>query len=193
MLLAALLAYSLGSLSPAHLVTRARLRRDIRALGSGNAGALNVAREVGPPWGLLVLLLDAAKGAGAVGIGAVMASVPVGRARFLLGVYASRRLNVHLLPILVGLCLMAVRPSDCLARAALGIGYLLCHASWPDIASVAGEFPDRWTLITSYPLSFTIGCVIVGFVCNWTAIGVLFPLFRVISVNGSADSPPTAS
>ena len=41
-----------------------RLRRDIRTLGSGNAGALNVAREVGPPWGLLVLLLDAATTAG---------------------------------------------------------------------------------------------------------------------------------
>ena len=126
--------------------------------------------------------------AGAFGIGTFMANMPLGWPRFLLGVYASRRLNVHLLPILIGLCLMFARPSDLLARAALGIGHLLCHASWPDIATAAGESSDRWTLVTSYPFSFTIGCVITGFVCNWAAIGVLFPMFRFISVHGSADS-----
>ena len=88
--------------------------------------------------------------AGALGVGAFIANMPLGWPRILLGVYVSRRLNVHLLPVLIGLCLMFARPSAFLARAALNIGYLLCHATWPDIAS-AGEFPDRWTLVTSYP------------------------------------------
>ncbi|MCH8146493.1 MAG: hypothetical protein IH987_00645, partial [Planctomycetes bacterium] len=88
----------------------------------------------------------------------------------------------HLLPVLIGLCLMFSRPSDFLARVALGIGYLLCHASWPELASAGGEFPDRWTLVTSYPFSFTLGCVITGFLAHWVAIGVLFPLFRLIDV-----------
>ena len=126
--------------------------------------------------------------AGAFGIGTFMANMPFGWPRFLLGVYASRRLNVHLLPILIGLCLMAARPSDFLARAALGIGHLIFHASWLDIATATGESSDRWTLVTSYPFAFTIGCVITGFVCNWVAIGVLFPIFRFIAVNGAADA-----
>ena len=120
--------------------------------------------------------------AGAVGIGAFMANMPLGWPRVLLAVYASRRLNVHLLPVLVGLCLMLPPLNALLADTALGIGHLICHASWPDVLSPTTELPGRWTLMTSYPLSFPIGCVIVGFVCNWTAIGVLFPLFRLIGI-----------
>ncbi len=36
---------------------------DLRALGSGNVGATNVGRALGRKWGVLVLLLDASKGA----------------------------------------------------------------------------------------------------------------------------------
>ncbi len=58
-------SYLLGSI-PFGLII-ARLRGvDIRRLGSGNAGATNVGRVMGRPWGLLVLLLDAGKGATAV-------------------------------------------------------------------------------------------------------------------------------
>lgn len=58
----ALLAYLLGSLPFGYLIARAFGKRDIRNEGSGNIGATNVARTLGPRAGLLTLLLDAAKG-----------------------------------------------------------------------------------------------------------------------------------
>lgn len=61
-------SFLLGSLSFAYIVTRLRAHSDIRDLGSRNAGALNVGRELGASWGVLVLLLDAAKGAAAVAV-----------------------------------------------------------------------------------------------------------------------------
>lgn len=55
-------AYLLGSISPGLLLARARAV-DLRAEGSGNIGATNVARVLGKRAGRTVLVLDAAKGA----------------------------------------------------------------------------------------------------------------------------------
>jgi glycerol-3-phosphate acyltransferase PlsY len=61
-------AYLLGSVSFAVLLVRSATGRDIRAEGSGNAGATNVMRAHGKALGLLVAALDIAKGAAAVGL-----------------------------------------------------------------------------------------------------------------------------
>jgi len=58
--------YLLGSIPFGFLVARAVRGVDVRAAGSGNTGATNVARLVGVGPGLLVLALDAGKGALAV-------------------------------------------------------------------------------------------------------------------------------
>src|SRR5690242_3692456 len=63
------LAYILGSIPFGLLVARLFGGRDIRNSGSGNIGATNVARAVGPAAGILTLLLDTAKGALAVLLG----------------------------------------------------------------------------------------------------------------------------
>ena len=57
-----LIAYLVGSVSTAYLLTRMVNRVDIRDLGSRNAGAVNVFREVGSWAGLTVLAVDAFKG-----------------------------------------------------------------------------------------------------------------------------------
>lgn len=59
-------AYLLGSVPFGVLVARAVRGVDVRASGSGNIGATNVARVAGVGPGLLVLVLDAGKGALAV-------------------------------------------------------------------------------------------------------------------------------
>lgn len=59
-------AYLLGSLPFGLLLARIFVGKDVRKSGSGNIGATNVARVVGPAAGILTLLLDAAKGAVAV-------------------------------------------------------------------------------------------------------------------------------
>jgi acyl phosphate:glycerol-3-phosphate acyltransferase len=58
---AVLAGYLAGSLPTGVIVARAR-GIDIRAAGSGNIGATNVARTLGKPLGALVLALDALKG-----------------------------------------------------------------------------------------------------------------------------------
>jgi glycerol-3-phosphate acyltransferase PlsY len=61
-----LVAYLLGSIPFGYLIVRAKEGSDIRQTGSGGTGATNVSRRAGKIAGLLTLLLDALKGAGAV-------------------------------------------------------------------------------------------------------------------------------
>lgn len=64
--LSMIIAYLLGALPTAYIAGRLKLRKDIRKIGGGNVGALNATRELGLKIGIIVLLMDAAKGAGAV-------------------------------------------------------------------------------------------------------------------------------
>jgi glycerol-3-phosphate acyltransferase PlsY len=64
-LVGALIGYVIGMFPSADLVARLASRGsvDLRASGSGNPGGLNAARVLGKKWGLLVIVMDAAKGA----------------------------------------------------------------------------------------------------------------------------------
>lgn len=64
-----LLAYLLGSLPFSAWIARSQ-GVDLREVGSGNVGATNVLRALGPRWGALALALDAGKGALAIWLGA---------------------------------------------------------------------------------------------------------------------------
>jgi len=69
----AAIAYLLGSIPFGYILVRAFRGQDIRASGSGNIGATNVARS-SPALGAFTLLLDAAKGLLAVTAGSLIAA-----------------------------------------------------------------------------------------------------------------------
>lgn len=54
-------AFLVGAVNPASIVARL-LGKDLRSAGSGNPGATNAGRVLGHKWGVLVGLLDVAKG-----------------------------------------------------------------------------------------------------------------------------------
>ncbi|MFA6613098.1 MAG: glycerol-3-phosphate acyltransferase [Dehalococcoidales bacterium] len=63
---AVITGYLLGSIPTAYLVARFGTGKDIRQIGGGNVGALNTFREISPAAGVLVMLIDMAKGALAI-------------------------------------------------------------------------------------------------------------------------------
>ena len=65
-ILSIIIAYLLGSIPTAYIVSRLRKGVDIRNIGSRNMGGANVMREIGTHEGVLVGLFDIAKGAGAI-------------------------------------------------------------------------------------------------------------------------------
>ena len=65
-LITVIIAYLIGSIPFGYLIVRTKGGGDVRQTGSGGTGATNVSRRAGKAAGVLTLLLDAAKGAGAV-------------------------------------------------------------------------------------------------------------------------------
>ena len=65
-LTACALAYLLGSIPFGYLLVRVFRHQDVRATGSGNIGATNVARSGGKALGVATLLFDCLKGSAAV-------------------------------------------------------------------------------------------------------------------------------
>jgi glycerol-3-phosphate acyltransferase PlsY len=62
------IAFFLGSIPFSYIIGKRVRGIDLRDHGSGNLGATNVFRNLGPGWGATCLLLDMAKGAAAVGL-----------------------------------------------------------------------------------------------------------------------------
>jgi len=67
-LLLIVLAYLIGSIPTSVWVSRHFFGIDIREYGSGNAGATNTYRVLGPKWGTVVMLVDMLKGTAAVNL-----------------------------------------------------------------------------------------------------------------------------
>lgn len=102
LLIAAAAAYLLGSFPSAYLAGRLLRGIDIREHGSGNAGAANVLRILGPAAAAAVLLLDCLKGAAAVALAGGLAGQTAGPAG-LPGVIAGACVMAgHLWPVFLG-------------------------------------------------------------------------------------------
>jgi glycerol-3-phosphate acyltransferase PlsY len=66
--IAVILGYLLGSIPSAYIATRVATGKDVRKLGGGNVGGLNVYREVGIIPAIVVGIVDLGKGVAAVAI-----------------------------------------------------------------------------------------------------------------------------
>ena len=74
---AIIIAYLLGSIPAAYIVTRLATGKDIRRLGSGNVGGNNVYRHVGLRAAIPVAIFDVGKGAAALAIAHWLLGAPL--------------------------------------------------------------------------------------------------------------------
>ncbi len=74
--IAIIIGYLLGSIPSAYIATQLAKGKDIRQLGGGNVGGLNVFREVGHWPALVAGIVDVGKGAAAVAIAYWLLAVP---------------------------------------------------------------------------------------------------------------------
>ena len=99
-----LLAYIIGSIPSAVWLGKSFYGVDVREYGSGNAGATNTFRVLGPRIGIPVLFMDIAKGYLAVQMAGLLGIYPMGSVAFLnlKFILGAAVLLGHLFPIFAG-------------------------------------------------------------------------------------------
>ena len=158
-------AYLLGAVPFSYLVVRALRGIDIRAVGSGNAGATNVLRCVGPMPALAALALDVGKGALPV-----WAALALEQSTAVVATTAVAAVLGHLFPVY-----LRFRGGKGMATAA---GVLALLAPLPVLAATV----------------IFVGCVLwtrrisLGSVIAVLAVPLLLPLFPAL---GWAEPPPS--
>ncbi|HYL04401.1 MAG TPA: glycerol-3-phosphate 1-O-acyltransferase PlsY [Thermoanaerobaculia bacterium] len=90
-------AYALGSVPFSYLIVKLAKGRDVRTVGSGNAGATNVMRAAGKAAGAAALLLDCGKG-----VAAVAAARALGAPGLVVGGAAAAVVAGHVFPVFLG-------------------------------------------------------------------------------------------
>lgn len=149
------LGYLCGSLLPGYWIGKFFCGKDLRAEGSGNIGATNAIRVLGPAVGAFVLCLDAAKGAAAIWISREIGAVDAisGLAAIFghtfspflkfkggkgvatgLGVFLCLALKPTLAAVAVFIVVLLitrrVSPASCLAACALGGSIPMVSKDW---------------------------------------------------------------
>lgn len=158
-LTAATIGYALGSIPFGYLLVRLFRGEDVRASGSGNIGATNVARR-SPVLGAATLVLDAGKGSAAV----LLVRVLFGGSTLVLTVAACAAVLGHMFPAwlkfrggkgvatgLGSLALIAPKSIVCVAGIFLvvvaafryiSLGSVLAATAFPLFAWCASEYHD---------------------------------------------------
>ena len=165
-LITAIVSYLLGSIPFGYLLVRLVTGEDVRASGSGNIGATNVARK-SPVLGIATLLLDAAKGLAAVYLARVAFSGP--HRHLIMTTAALFAVTGHLFPIWLKfrggkgvatsfgafvlitpksiLCMVGIFILLAVAFRYVSLGSVAVAAAFPLLAWALGEYHDPIELL----------------------------------------------
>lgn len=148
-------AYLLGSISFSYLIVKLAQGRDVRTVGSGNAGATNVARAAGKAAGVAALLLDCGKG-----VAAVAGARALGAPGTVVGAAAAAVVVGHVFPVFLGF-----RGGKGVATAAGALGALA-----PAVLAVAMVL---FVLVLAWKRYVSLGSIVAAasfpllFVAGW--------------------------
>ena len=166
------LAYLLGSIPSAYLLLKLTKGQDIRTLGTGNVGALNMYQQMGLAAGVAVMLADVGKGVLAVHLPSLMGAPDGARYFSAIAVVAGHtwpiflRLNggkgaatilgvgLGLAPVLAGIALVPVIVAVVAIRNVV-VGVALAFILFNILTIATGE---PWALIGAC-LALTVGVV----------------------------------
>ena len=171
-ILALVIAYLLGSIPAAYIVTRVTRHKDIRQVGGGNIGSLNTIKFVGRLPGAVVAFVDVGKGALAVVI-----------AFFVLGVPALFVMLAAIFSVVGHMWMIFLKFSGGRGMAPMvgSVVTVFCvYAEWFGLGIFAGITLLPMVITRNIPLSLTIGLVGLPFIAWFTTYSATATIMAVV-------------
>jgi uncharacterized protein (DUF2062 family) len=133
-----------------------------------------------------------ATAAAGLAIGAFIANLPAYGFQTVLSLYAARRLHLHPVAVVAGSQLSTPPVGPVLVAAAIAVGHVLLHGRLPALAEYRAAIAQggAWRLLGSFLLEWTLGALIVGFVCACVTFAVANRLFRLAARDEQNDAAP---
>jgi uncharacterized protein (DUF2062 family) len=127
-------------------------------------------------------------------LGAFIANLPVYGLQTVLSIYAARRLHLHPLSVVLGSQLSVPPVGPLLIAAAIGVGHLLLHGSWPVLADFKPGVDGVVHLVRSLMLEWIIGGVLLGIISGILTFVIASIVFRAgdataMSLAAGAETP----
>lgn len=157
-------AYLLGSVQPGLLLVRLVMRRDVREVGSGKTGMTNVMRAAGKKAGVLVFVLDVAKG-----VLPVLVAASVSDDAWLEAATATVVVVGHVFPVFAGF-----RGGR---GVATGVGAASALLPWAGVAGIVFVPVVLLTRYVSLGSILGVAAVFAGFVVAMVAYDLPTPHF----------------
>jgi len=172
-------AYLLGSIPTALVISRRILHIDIRRIGDGNMGARNTFHEIGPKFGVIVAIIDFSKGAVSVLL-AYAFGLSLGW-QFIAGICA---ILGHDFPIFAHF--------NGGQGTATSLGTMLVLFTFPTIIGLAA-YGIIYAIIKNSNKSLATGGAIIALVLlfsrQWILLAYAIPVFVFIPIKLLIDSP----
>lgn len=164
------IAYLLGSIPTALIISRKIRQIDIRSVGDGNMGAHNTFHEIGPKYGIIVAVIDFSKGA-----------IPVFGA-YILGLDTGWQILTGILVIL-GHDFPVFASFKGGQGLATSLGTMLVLFPLPTLIGLIAYFLS-FLIIRNSSFSFSIGgaviALIMGFSHQWLLLGYAVTVFLFV-------------
>ena len=170
--LALVIAYLLGSIPTAYIITRIIKGQDIRRLGGGNIGGLNTIKAVGKVPGIIVLVVDIGKGAAVVAIARWGLNVPP------LFVMLAGLLAVVGHMWMVFLKFSGGRGMGSMLGAVVSI--LIIYGNWLGLGTFGILIIIPLIITRNVPLSMTVGLLGLPFIAWFTTHSAIGTILAVV-------------
>jgi len=174
-----ILAYLLGSIPTALVVSTRTKHLDIRSVGDGNVGARNTFHEIGPKFGVIVAVIDFTKGALSVFLAYIL-GLSLGW-QMLAGIAA---ILGHDLPVFA-----SFKGGQ---GTATSIGTMLVLCSVPTLIGLA-TYGILYLIIKRSIVSLGFGGALIALILcishQWVLFGYVVPVFLFIPIKRLIDSP----